>query len=573
MLDFNGRAGFQSFWPLFLLLVDLSILAGLPRRVTTIKLFFMMVWLTFMYISESSWIELYSIPGTPTWENRMDMKEHFCGCSGVPCKQEWGKGIFDLAMILVVVVMNSVATESFAGQVTTEQAAMAKTIAIMEEVSHHLAGYNVEKVRQVLCNNSASLPPKILEAMQGIEENLRQYRPYLPRSCFHYDGTPDTPQQRGSAFENTTPLNLKSPKESTIVKEDVTSVSTLPMLQETGSVVSVVGCEESHISRQSSQSSLHIAVRRTSEATATPATPGLIPSPSMTSPVRAFNLPLKRMTLLHVDIANELLHTSHPGQDSEDYRGDAYNDYFGRVIAAVLSAVERRKGICDVFVGSAVSASFNASRVCIIHGTSGVKAAVDIAVEVKSIHASLKLDNTDHPCSIAVCSGRALCGDMGSADMRRFNIVGSLPRLGAAMCGFARSLSREVVCDNDTQQDADCLFSIRLLPHLLRLVRRRVVHGVVAYATLGQGRCVNGAHLVFEVLPAVAVAPAAQSAEAEWLYEVGDNALRWSAYNAGVRLYLNGGSEEAACKVAGPKGPEVASVIRDLGAKDPFLVG
>ena len=67
---------------------------------------------------------------------------------------------------------------SWYSQVLKEQAAMERTISVVQEIASLLAKYDVEGVAEMLKVQRDELPEEMHATLQRMEENLRKYRPY-----------------------------------------------------------------------------------------------------------------------------------------------------------------------------------------------------------------------------------------------------------------------------------------------------------------------------------------------------------------------------------------------------------
>eukprot|EP01061_Rhynchopus_euleeides_P047566 TRINITY_DN9590_c0_g3_i1.p3 TRINITY_DN9590_c0_g3~~TRINITY_DN9590_c0_g3_i1.p3 ORF type:complete len:141 (+),score=45.41 TRINITY_DN9590_c0_g3_i1:587-1009(+) len=91
--------------------------------------------------------------------------------------------VTEIEVSLMVLLIDVAATRGFAD--SAERAAMARTIETMGAIVQLLAGYDVNTVAEMLQEAGAEgrLPPAVHEALRSLEQNLRAYQPYLPKSC------------------------------------------------------------------------------------------------------------------------------------------------------------------------------------------------------------------------------------------------------------------------------------------------------------------------------------------------------------------------------------------------------
>ena len=68
---------------------------------------------------------------------------------------------------------------------------MERTINAVQEIASLLAGYDVEKVAELLEEHKHELPEGMTVALRALEKNLRSYKAYLPQTCLLVDETAD----------------------------------------------------------------------------------------------------------------------------------------------------------------------------------------------------------------------------------------------------------------------------------------------------------------------------------------------------------------------------------------------
>ena len=73
------------------------------------------------------------------------------------------------------------------------------TINTVQEIAMLLAGYDVEKVAELLEEHGGELPEGMTTALRKLEQNLRVYKAYLPQTCLPYEDECDD----GSAVPST----------------------------------------------------------------------------------------------------------------------------------------------------------------------------------------------------------------------------------------------------------------------------------------------------------------------------------------------------------------------------------
>ena len=190
--------------------------------------------------------------------------------------------------------------------------------------------------------------------------------------------------------------------------------------------------------------------------------------------------------------------------------GDHFSDLFTSVMMKTLSAVEKHRGMVDVFVGHRVHCSFNASRLLPTH-ISAALGAVSMLVR--------DLSNAASSLHAAVATGKMYRGDMGCAVMRRFSMVGALVCDVHSLECAGRLLKCAVMCNRTCFVDAEQTHPLRLLPFKVELDADSEAQ-LVAELLVEDGNC--------EV-----------AAPQEWMYELGAKG-KWEDYNTAVRGFLAG---------------------------------
>ena len=107
-------------------------------------------------------------------------------CTDLPCADRYSLGKWLAG--LQVFVIDFIATRGFASAILKEQATMERTINTVQEIASLLAGYDVERVAELLAEHEGQLPEEMTSALRSLEENLRVYKAYLPKTCLPFDG-------------------------------------------------------------------------------------------------------------------------------------------------------------------------------------------------------------------------------------------------------------------------------------------------------------------------------------------------------------------------------------------------
>ena len=158
-IDMTGRTEYVSMWPMMVLFVDFLLVMQVPTRYSTVVVVCTLVYL-FVIAAEETWrFGLLDIPGLMPQEHRRSYVESMGDCDVLPCKQS--NAVNKLGVTALVFVLDFIATRSFARGLLKEQASMQRTIATVQDIASLLAGYDVEKVAELLEEHGGELPDGI----------------------------------------------------------------------------------------------------------------------------------------------------------------------------------------------------------------------------------------------------------------------------------------------------------------------------------------------------------------------------------------------------------------------------
>ena len=188
VLDFAGRTIAKVHWPLLVLGVDMLLVMQVPSGYTLAVVVCSVFWLLLMGAEEAFRFGLLDLPGLRAQDGEYGRKQHFAtltNCETLPCPTN----IFPpsgLLSAIGVFVLDFIATNGFAREVQREQRSMQRTIDTVQEIASLLAGYDVDKVAQLLETHGNQLPWEMTAALRALEENLRKYKAYLPKTCLPF---------------------------------------------------------------------------------------------------------------------------------------------------------------------------------------------------------------------------------------------------------------------------------------------------------------------------------------------------------------------------------------------------
>ena len=180
-------AGFTT-WPTFVLVVDLLLVMQVDIRYSVGTVVFTCFWIVLMTAEEYSRFGILDLPWLdPQYGEggRWDVKMKSIECVSLPCPSK--DSVNGLVHALQVFVIDFIATRGFAREILKEQATMERTINAVQDIAALLAGYDLDRVAEILSENT--LPEEMTIALRTLEQNLRMYKPYLPQTCLPFDTT------------------------------------------------------------------------------------------------------------------------------------------------------------------------------------------------------------------------------------------------------------------------------------------------------------------------------------------------------------------------------------------------
>ena len=188
MWDLSARAISIDGWPLLVIIIDMLLVMQVPTVYSQGLVCFVVMWLLLLGVEESFRFGVLDLPGMPEQEGEFGrlyyLKEKF-DRETPPCPTPFPSPRLFTAVFVFVV--DFIVTRSFARQVLKEQASMERTINAVQEIASLLAGYDVEKVAELLEEHEHELPEGMTVALRALEKNLRSYKAYLPLTCLLVD--------------------------------------------------------------------------------------------------------------------------------------------------------------------------------------------------------------------------------------------------------------------------------------------------------------------------------------------------------------------------------------------------
>ena len=207
-IDLNARAGGTVMWPSLVLIVDLLLVMRVNELYTVGFVCVSVAWLAVLAAESVLRFGLMDLPGLLPQDGpggRRELLDKMSSCENPPCAQSFGAGVLGFLAGMTVFIIDFITTRGFAREVLKEQATMERTITAVQEIAGLLALYDVDTVARLLDSHEGLLPQGMEAALRTLEENLRVYRAYLPKTCLSFDSsdenepeTPVTVQDRSS---------------------------------------------------------------------------------------------------------------------------------------------------------------------------------------------------------------------------------------------------------------------------------------------------------------------------------------------------------------------------------------
>ena len=309
--DCSSQSRGESNWGTLVLIVDFLLVMEADARYSLAAAVISCGWICLTGAEMYFRFGLFDLPGMAPqhgegsrWEKYRERGE----CTELPCpKIPFGSMLYALE----VFVVDFVATRGFAREVRKEQATMERTINTVQEIASLLAGYDVERVAELLAEHEGQLPEEMTSALRSLEENLRAYKAYLPKTCLPLDGG-NVPVEKGVLLRDQDDLQ-PSGSETSFTGSSGVKVTALPMQ------------------------------------------------------VQSLTLMPTNATLLTLNIKDTL--------SLLEKDVISFSQLFTSVLMKTLQASDLRRGMVDVFVGDRIHCSFNTSRQCATHATSALHTA------------------------------------------------------------------------------------------------------------------------------------------------------------------------------------------------------
>ena len=210
--DINARTVGHTWYPALILILDVLLVMQVPSQYTAGFVVAACLWITLVALETGFRFGLLDIPGFTTQKERWSHHARLGSCAELPCVDEDAFSRWVVA--LGVFMVDFITTRGFAAEVLKEQASMERTINAVQEIASLLAGYDVEQVAELLEVHAGELPPEMADALRALEENLRGYKAYLPKTCLPFEGSDVVESECSSDYS----VEVDSPRERDIPK-------------------------------------------------------------------------------------------------------------------------------------------------------------------------------------------------------------------------------------------------------------------------------------------------------------------------------------------------------------------
>ncbi|KAJ9449805.1 hypothetical protein DIPPA_00503 [Diplonema papillatum] len=550
--------GGTSLYAQFVIVLDFLLILRTPHSYSQAVVALMVVWLVASGTEDAYRWGLYDLPSLASQQLRRE--DLTPACEQLPCAKNAQTVFVSYGVRMIVVFSDYWFTRDFATRLFAEQAARDRSVDAVRDIARHISRFNLSCAHKRLAASDGSLPPDLVISLRNILNNLEGYRRYLPRSCLQQgddegsepaDPSDSWPDNRMSVQSDTkgsvvdddvelgplTPRGLKrlgAPRWSMGVALRFSTVSILRITAACDRLTAnaaVLACRLSRLV----ESALHAVECRK----------GIIDLLEGDAMFVSFNAARScTRHCVHAIDTSAALSTGHtsreleidgssnsaPGADSTPVL--AYEPSLassGRVVSPTRSHRAPPDG------GSAARLSPTARR-----GPPGSKAAPSVVppppwgVErwgsnphqtspqeypAKQRGAAERASQVDGlAVYFAVASGRALCGDVGCADMQRFGVIGQPSAMSSTLAWLGRSWDISIVCDVAVQREVMHFHDAAMLPRMV---------------------CVPDSETpaaVYEVLPNERTGDGNPE---EWMYEL-RGVGAWDGYNDAVESFLKG---------------------------------
>eukprot|EP00659_Diplonema_papillatum_P004902 gene4902-7571_t len=387
-----AKSRFRS-WPFFILATDIVPLCKAPHEVAYGLIAVALTWMLTLQLESIFRFGLFDVN---YWGLNDDYRAAICSCAEPPCKVPLFEGLIEWSQCVIVVCLNFLFVRTYAVQADQEQERMKMSIGAARDISRLLVRFDLSEAEASLAASEGTVPPEFHGVLLQLLSNLRLYEPFLPQSCLSHN------RETASEEDDDNFMAVTPSEHSTI--------STSPNLEKSG--------------------------RFDGSSSSTMQGTSIINSPA---PPAKWEMVRKTVTVLCMNVRGSL------ALAAKDARPRAFEDMQRSLLLVALRAVGETKGIVESFMGDRIAASWNASRGCVLQRALAVDAACKITQSFSSA-SKLRLH-----CGVAC--GDALCGNTGTDNLMRYNIVGGVYPYAHDLMQVGLGWGLEIVTDSRVQKD------------------------------------------------------------------------------------------------------------------------
>eukprot|EP01062_Namystynia_karyoxenos_P058454 TRINITY_DN4999_c1_g2_i1.p1 TRINITY_DN4999_c1_g2~~TRINITY_DN4999_c1_g2_i1.p1 ORF type:complete len:743 (+),score=143.18 TRINITY_DN4999_c1_g2_i1:74-2230(+) len=469
-----GMRAAMSFplWPFVVLVMDIALAIGIRLRIQFYALSITVIGLIILAMEDTFRLGLYDIDGWTQADETL-LRERI-SCSDPPCSFRLASSIVGFCVGLIVLFVDYHATRGFAEGMQMQTGRLIASVNLAEQIADSLARFDLESAQRSLDDHNKALPEVLSRSFSRLLGNLASYRPYLPQSCLATDDGDGMEHSNESANSGASRVSTFRQPTWDSAKADAVRKSVLApnrgrqerklTLQPARAAARLSSSWRSGSRRSSAASDASPRRGSRDSHTTAPSSPSLFTVPAELSPAarrqsahRGMNaVTQRRLTLLHCNRRGLLAAIA----------SDRFVDissYIGSDVAQFAGAVAEQNGIVDMLSADHLSASFGALRPLATHRL----AAARCAHAVSTLEANICIRGS--PSSegqlkrtTAVSSGKALCGDFGSALLQRFMVVGPVSAQLPPMERLAAAWGLAVLVDDLVREDSESAWDYRL---------------------------------------------------------------------------------------------------------------
>eukprot|EP01062_Namystynia_karyoxenos_P051676 TRINITY_DN4069_c1_g1_i1.p1 TRINITY_DN4069_c1_g1~~TRINITY_DN4069_c1_g1_i1.p1 ORF type:complete len:897 (+),score=219.72 TRINITY_DN4069_c1_g1_i1:67-2757(+) len=586
----RAAAGTMRVWPFFVLVTDLLLAGGGSRLAQHVILHIAGLWLLLTFVEDEARLGLYDMIHTK------HAHERYCNCAHPPCGGEWRSGAFNLALGLLFVYLDFIATRSFAEGEQLEKERIEVSVGVAELVAGSLARFDLDEATAVLQGpRAATMPEGLRASLWCLLDNLAGYRRFLPASVFvHAENSNDAAsvsdcltidtnadddfcgsvyplpyppkQDTGSSSRNATRasshLTAGSHRISTATGCTLESMSTLggsmarempPIAQAGGQAVPTPPLgrhsRPSSGSRGPEISMMPPAARLQGmgspfarRASRQPGAPRFGASPSATSLIHAPQV--KRVSLVATNRKGFLAAASRTL-----HAGDLLS-WMSAEVEYFQSVITELRGMTDLFCADHFYGSFGAAGVLGNHCEAAVRCAATFRDRAPARQVQVR-SRTSELCGLgttsAVCTGKAICGDFGSRTAQRYMVMGGVAAFVAVCERLAAAWQCSILVDAVVHQDVNMRWDCRLR-YSATFEKRGSPDRIGLWELVNEKR------------------PIGQGGDdpKEWMYEIASLAQNaWHRYNEAVDAWCHGSLGAAQQAAAAGLAADPPSEVRE----------